>query len=477
MHLQDALAAARSGDRILVARGVYRPDLGLAVQPGDRAASFSLKTGVTLRGGYAGSALSSPDARNVRSYASILSGDLAENDRRSTSVWDLGWDPMRAENSYHVVTADRVADAVLDGFHIAGGRADGENGAPAGSGGGVYLANNAVATFIDCTLTANYARQGGAVYSAGAAPVLKNCEFRENLAQFGGGLAVSTRFVKAVGCSFRRNVAGGAGGAVWCDDCEGQFFNCSICGNTALDSGGGVNAQRSILTITNCLLCGNTAACSGGALNAGGCPHGTGAGGSQLTVVNGTLADNRAGVGRAVQCFSDASTGPGLSTIRIGNSLLRDGGDEIRNYDASIIEVTVSNVQGSFGGEGNVDVDPLFASPGSWNERGTPDDLGDDAWIEGDYRMPADSPVRGRGVRPVHPAGHDGPRRGREHPGDDPAGYSGPAPRWWRSPAGPPTPTSPPPSSRGWIWARTNTRTARPYSASGRRSSAGTSTP
>ncbi len=392
LYLQDALAAAQSGDRILVAQGTYRPDLGRAAQAGDRAASFSLKTGVTLRGGYAGSSLSSPDARNVRVYASILSGDLAENDRRRTSVWDLSWDPRRAENSYHVVTADRVTGAVLDGFHIAGGRADGESGTPSGGGGAVYLANGAAATLAGCTLTANYGRLGGALYSSGASPLLMNCEFRENLAEFGGGLAVRMGSASLLGCSFRRNGAAAGGGAIWSDVCEGRYINCSICGNAAMDSGGGVNAQDSTLEMTNCLLCGNTAACSGGALNAGGCPHGSGAGGSEIAFLNCTLADNRAGEGRAVQCFSDASTGQSPSNIRVGNGILRNGGDEIRINDDSMVQVTFSNVQGNYGDEGNIDVDPPFASAGSWNDRGTPDDLVDDVWTEGDYRLPADSP-------------------------------------------------------------------------------------
>ena len=218
------------------------------------------------------------------------------------------------------------------------------------------------------------------------------CDLRDNLAEFGGGLVVRMGPPTVIGCSFRRNVATGSGGAVWSDISQGRYINCSICGNTATDSGGGISAQLSTFEMVNCLVCGNTAGCSGGALNAGGCPHGSATGGSQITLMNCTLADNRAGAGRAVQCFSDASAGRSPSTIQVGNSLLRDGGDEIRNNDGSMIEVTFSNVQGGYDGPGNIDVNPPFASEGVWDDRDTPEDIFDDRWTEGDYRVPADSP-------------------------------------------------------------------------------------
>ena len=40
-YLQDALAVATSGDEILVAQGIYKPDQGAEITPGDREATFS----------------------------------------------------------------------------------------------------------------------------------------------------------------------------------------------------------------------------------------------------------------------------------------------------------------------------------------------------------------------------------------------------------------------------------------------------
>jgi hypothetical protein len=53
-HVQDALTAARAGDEILIAYGIYRPDQGLHVRSQNRSESFSLISGVTMEGGYLG---------------------------------------------------------------------------------------------------------------------------------------------------------------------------------------------------------------------------------------------------------------------------------------------------------------------------------------------------------------------------------------------------------------------------------------
>ena len=66
LTLQDALAVAGSGDEIWVAQGVYKPDEGAGVTPGDRAASFTLTEGLTIRGGFAGYGHANPDARDFK---------------------------------------------------------------------------------------------------------------------------------------------------------------------------------------------------------------------------------------------------------------------------------------------------------------------------------------------------------------------------------------------------------------------------
>ena len=104
--LQDALAAAKPGTEIWVAAGTYKPDRGT----GDRTASFQLKSGVALYGGFAGGE-TRRDQRDAKKNKTILSGDLKGDDGPDFAQND--------ENSYHVVTARRTdRTAVLDGFII-----------------------------------------------------------------------------------------------------------------------------------------------------------------------------------------------------------------------------------------------------------------------------------------------------------------------------------------------------------------------
>ena len=111
-YLQDAMADANDSEKpveIRVAKGVYMPDQGVSQTLGDQEATFQLINRVTLKGGFAGFGEPDPDDRNVAIYATILSGNL-------NGDW----------NSYHVVTGSYTNEtAVLDGFIITGGNANG----------------------------------------------------------------------------------------------------------------------------------------------------------------------------------------------------------------------------------------------------------------------------------------------------------------------------------------------------------------
>jgi hypothetical protein len=259
--LQDALVAAAANDEIRVAQGTYVPDQN-SLNPdgsGDRRATFQLISGVGIYGGYAGYGEPDPDARDIRKYETILSGDLRGNDFPEAVPAEYATERARAENSYHVVTSSGVEDTtVLDGFTIAAGQADG--GGEYGRGGGMYNAWGNP-TLINCTFTRNWANVfGGAIeHPSGSYLVVIKCRFIGNAAGSHGG-AVST-FTSGSGefinCSFTGNVSlSGSGGAIDIYS-KTTLINCTLCGNSA-EGGGGISVAYSIATLTNCIFWDNS---------------------------------------------------------------------------------------------------------------------------------------------------------------------------------------------------------------------------
>jgi hypothetical protein len=211
--LQSALTTAIDGDTIDVAQGDYSP----GSDPGD---TFQLVNGITLQGGFDTGGFDGP---SPVSYPTILDG---------------------MSNNYNVVTGDGTdSTAVLDGFTITGGNADGAEGGDTGFGGGLVI-DGGSPTITDCIFTNNTAVSGGAVYVAdqGASP-----------AAF-------------IDCTFDTNNATAYGGAAYIVDASPTFLNTLFVANSSGQSGGAVYNSGAAPTITNCTFTGNTAAAYGGAM-------------------------------------------------------------------------------------------------------------------------------------------------------------------------------------------------------------------
>src|SRR5262245_36807458 len=150
---QAALTAAGADDIIRVAKGTYMPDGGFTPVAGahtngtaDRTATFQLKNGVRLEGGYAGLGEPNPDQHDIAANVTTLSGDLTGNDVPPFT--------NNGENSYHVVTGGGTnATAVIEGFTISGGFANGSS-ANQKRGGGMYN-DSGSPTVTYCTFSGN----------------------------------------------------------------------------------------------------------------------------------------------------------------------------------------------------------------------------------------------------------------------------------------------------------------------------------
>ncbi len=143
--LQAGLAAAVSGDEIWIAQGTYKPTTGAS-----RTATFDLKSGVALVGGFAGTE-TLVSQRDILAHRSILSGDIGN--------------PTNADNAYHVVRATNLTGpAILDGLTIQDGHANGNPGLSETIGAGV-LSTSTNLFCVSCTIRNNASTGVGAVLS------------------------------------------------------------------------------------------------------------------------------------------------------------------------------------------------------------------------------------------------------------------------------------------------------------------------
>lgn len=183
-YLRDALTTASIGDEIRVAEGTYRPNQGLLPVPGQggqtpgeegRSATFELKSGVTVKGGFAGFGAAEPNMWDPGVYETILSGDLNSDDADVSNLRDLFYEPTRADNSVHVITSIAAdASAVLDGFVVTGG-----------VDGGMVIIDSSP-TILNCVFASNLSGEGGAIHVQLGQPLLRNCKFTTNLGETGG---------------------------------------------------------------------------------------------------------------------------------------------------------------------------------------------------------------------------------------------------------------------------------------------------
>ncbi len=297
---------------IRVAQGTYKPNEGvLAVPEFDwRTVTFQLINNVVIKGGYAGCGEADPDARDVDAYETILSGDLLGNDGPDFA--------NNSENSYHVVTGSgRDATAVLNGFTITAGNADGAGGGLSNRGGGMSNYDNGSPTITNCMFKWNTAEWGGGMCNANNSnPTVTNCTFSNNYAQMvGGGMYNLCSISTLTNCTFIGN-SGNYGGGIFCGY-------------------GMMHIAFNDLTITNCTFSGNTAE-YGGAVAVGE--------GSDLLIVNSILWGNSATYGSEI-AMTSLDWGSHLS---ISYSDIQGGQAGI--YDVSRLDWS----------QGNIDVDPLF---------------------------------------------------------------------------------------------------------------------
>jgi parallel beta-helix repeat protein len=264
---QDALTVATAGTEIRVAQGVYMPDgaytpLGGVRVPGsgDRTATFQLINAVGLYGGYAGYGEADPDQRDIETYGSILSGDLSGNDGPDFT--------NNADNSYHVVTGSYVeSSAILDGFTITAGNANGSGRDR--HGGGIYN-DRSSPTLTNCTFNGNRSLScGGGIYNDRSGPTIADSTFSGNRAdQDGGGVYnLFSDNATVINCTFSGNTAEWRGGGVGNYGSDPAVIDCIFSANSTGYGGAMYNDWFSAPFIYRCTFVDNRAWFDGGALS------------------------------------------------------------------------------------------------------------------------------------------------------------------------------------------------------------------
>lgn len=186
--LSDALDnKAQAGDQIWV-QGFETVNSADNLYKG----SFTVKSGVQLYGGFAGTETKLTDRETLGKpyqlkYRSVLSGDLQNDDKVDNVDLIFPANTTRSDNATHVLTLNmkptqtsgnnNTYPTVVNGFTITGGQADGTDE----KGGGIYIYgdnSNGGGNFrIErCFLFNNYATQGGAVYVSSEVQNVNNGE-------------------------------------------------------------------------------------------------------------------------------------------------------------------------------------------------------------------------------------------------------------------------------------------------------------
>ena len=259
-----------------------------------------------MYGGFAGTE-EQRDERDWKTHETILSGDLAS---------PLG----EAGNAYHVVLG--ADDAMLDGFTITDGCADGAGIDGHGAG---LLCYNAVSPAVrNCRFTRLRARDGGAVYAYNlSSPTFEACSFIGCHAEGGGAVVARVGSCPGFsGCRFIADSARWRAGAVQVDYGSGPSFK--ACAFESCVSGGhggalfleSVAAQIGVIgtTIEECTFVENCAELRGGAVAA--------ADASEPLIAGCTFAANRAGAGGGAISADDQVT----VTLRLASSVRTTAG-------------------------------------------------------------------------------------------------------------------------------------------------------
>jgi uncharacterized repeat protein (TIGR01451 family) len=337
---------------IWVAAGKYVPTNGNYAAEGARESTFNLRDGLAVYGGFAGTELVLEE-RDWLANSTILSGDIGGDDLLDSN--GLVTDTMRivGDNSYHVVSSiSNNSTAVLDGFIINGGQADGEAAAGKDSGGGIYVEASSP-TLRHLTILANAADDGGGIaHISGSRPILQNVRVAANRAAFfGGGIFNQSSDPELTNVALFDNFAN-SGAGLFNVTSSPLLVNATIAGNSA---GQQLPMSQQQTKADNCQI--QAAGCR--LQDLGGTAGAAGSGGGMFNLNN-----SRPMITNTIFWQNEDNNGAGSASATIGNDA-----SSIPLISYSLVQASGGSGPGWNGSLGfdqgqNIDEDPLFLAPG-----------------------------------------------------------------------------------------------------------------
>ena len=373
--LTEAINVATANTQIWVAAGTYTPGSNVTD-------TFQLVDDVKIYGGFIGDEGACNNSLLVRDVTgSILSGDLSNNDGDGLD------ESLLVDNAYHVVTGSGTnSTAVLDGFVIKSGNADGSGDDK--NGGGIYN-DSGSPTFRNLTIKNNIANSDGAgVFNLDGDASFSNVSIIENKSgDDGGGILNDGSAISMINSIVSNNTSVDKGAGIYNKKKKPTYINVLVQGNTSQDNGGGVYNDDSKPRFTNSIIIGNKALGKGGGVDS--------KGESEAIYTNCVISGN-----------SSDEEGGGISNREISNSIIQnsivwgnisaisndnvfnDSGDDLSQptFLNSVVEGTggSSNWVAVFGSDlgSNLDASPNFVD--EIDPQLAPS-------LDGDYQLQSDS--------------------------------------------------------------------------------------
>ncbi len=329
-YLPDGLQAADwqpSPCEVWVAEGVYYTyefDNGDRLEPGQN---------VSMYGGFAGDEIWRSQ-RDFVTRVTVLSGEQEGNPTHRVR---------------RILNLDNSQGVIVDGFTVSGAFSTGYDG------GGVNIKGTDV-ILRNCIFQDNAARNGGGVYIRDGSVTISDCEFINNVADdSGGGIALDSHGSLVLERSvFDGNSADQRGGGISVRNADAITVDrCRFTDNTTQEFGGGIRIADAgfAASVTNSVFWRNSANQGGGGISFYQL-------GPTATLASCTFHDNsaNAGEGQSIRIqYGD---------VNVENSIL--WGTTTDQIDLAIganITVAYCDVFGGAGGNGVIDLDPVFVAP------------------------------------------------------------------------------------------------------------------